>query len=105
VPIYEYKCRVCGQICEAIQKLYDRPLRACRLCGAKKPFKLTSAPALVLHEGLRAAPSPRAAEHRHCSTLDLTVPADFRHPSLSFPLVRGEDLPISIRRPTGKEPK
>jgi putative FmdB family regulatory protein len=33
MPIYEYKCRKCGQITEAWQKFSDPPLWRCELCG------------------------------------------------------------------------
>ena len=38
MPIYEYKCSVCGHITEAWQKFSDAPLDNCEVCGgpAKK---------------------------------------------------------------------
>lgn len=35
MPIYEYECKSCGQITEAIQKMSDKPLRKCPNCGGK----------------------------------------------------------------------
>jgi putative FmdB family regulatory protein len=34
MPIYEYKCKKCGKITEAIQKVSDPPLEKCE-CGGK----------------------------------------------------------------------
>ncbi len=33
MPIYEYKCRVCGHQFEKIQKFSDSPVRKCPSCG------------------------------------------------------------------------
>lgn len=33
MPIYEYKCKKCGQINEIWQKLSDLPLSKCEACG------------------------------------------------------------------------
>jgi len=35
VPIYEYRCRDCGDEFDAIQSFSDRPLRKCKKCGGK----------------------------------------------------------------------
>ena len=35
MPIYEYQCRKCGRVTEAIQKHTDRPLRKCRSCSGR----------------------------------------------------------------------
>jgi len=35
MPIYEYRCRSCGQTIEAMQRMSDRPLRKCRKCSGK----------------------------------------------------------------------
>ncbi|WP_022853493.1 FmdB family zinc ribbon protein [Thermodesulfatator atlanticus] len=41
MPIYEFRCEVCGHIFERILKLND-PWPACPSCGAEKVFKLPS---------------------------------------------------------------
>jgi putative FmdB family regulatory protein len=33
MPIYEYKCDICGHVTEAWQKFSDPPLSACEVCG------------------------------------------------------------------------
>lgn len=35
MPIYEYRCRDCGDEFDAIQSFSDRPLRKCKKCGGK----------------------------------------------------------------------
>jgi len=35
MPIYEYECKKCGVIEEAIQKFSDRPLTRCKHCSGK----------------------------------------------------------------------
>jgi putative FmdB family regulatory protein len=32
MPIYEYQCETCGQICEELQKFSDAPLTTCKHC-------------------------------------------------------------------------
>ncbi|HNR12895.1 MAG TPA: zinc ribbon domain-containing protein [Thermodesulfobacteriota bacterium] len=34
MPIYEYKCKHCGSICECMQKFSDAPLTDCKECGS-----------------------------------------------------------------------
>lgn len=35
MPIYEYRCRKCGEVFEAFQKITDQPLRQCKFCNGK----------------------------------------------------------------------
>jgi putative FmdB family regulatory protein len=35
MPIYEYQCKKCGTIEEALQKFSDKPLTRCRNCSGK----------------------------------------------------------------------
>jgi len=35
MPIYEYRCRKCGAVIEAIQKFSDAPLSRCEACGGR----------------------------------------------------------------------
>ena len=44
MPLYEYQCRGCGDISEAIQRMSDPPLTTCDDCGGELK-KLVSAPA------------------------------------------------------------
>ncbi|MFQ6022463.1 MAG: FmdB family zinc ribbon protein [Acidiferrobacterales bacterium] len=43
MPIYEYRCEVCGHEMEAIQKFRDRALKDCPACGKPELKKLVSA--------------------------------------------------------------
>lgn len=35
MPIYQYRCLVCGEICELIQKMDDPPIKECPFCSGK----------------------------------------------------------------------
>ncbi len=35
MPIYQYRCLVCGEISETIQKMDDPPIKECPFCGGK----------------------------------------------------------------------
>ena len=35
MPIYEYKCRECGEIIEVLQKIDSEPLKNCPQCNGK----------------------------------------------------------------------
>lgn len=35
MPIYEYECSKCGKICEALQRISDKPLTKCTHCSGK----------------------------------------------------------------------
>ena len=43
MPIYEYRCAVCGHQDEHLQKVSDAPLTACPACGKRKYQKQLSA--------------------------------------------------------------
>jgi putative FmdB family regulatory protein len=43
VPIYEYRCAVCGHQLEALQKMSDEPLSDCPACHAPELKKQISA--------------------------------------------------------------
>lgn len=44
MPIYEYACRECDHVLDALQKLSDDPLVHCPACGKPALKKLLSAP-------------------------------------------------------------
>lgn len=44
MPIYEYRCEACGRQHEALQKISDKPLKACPSCGKRALKRLMSAP-------------------------------------------------------------
>jgi putative FmdB family regulatory protein len=50
MPIYEYRCRKCGEILEVIQKLSDRPKRKCPSCSGRLE-KLVSRTSFMLKGG------------------------------------------------------
>jgi len=33
MPIYEYRCTVCGADTEVLQRIHDKPLKTCTHCG------------------------------------------------------------------------
>ncbi len=41
MPIYEFRCEICGHIFERLQKM-DEPWPSCPKCGSEKVFKLPS---------------------------------------------------------------
>ena len=43
MPIYEYRCEVCGHQEEFLQKVSEAPLTVCPKCGKRKFKKLLSA--------------------------------------------------------------
>lgn len=45
MPIYEYRCHDCGQVFEALQRIADEPLDACRRCGGSAR-RIISSPAI-----------------------------------------------------------
>jgi len=47
MPLYEYKCRLCGKTFEVIQKFSDEPLKSHADCGGEVE-RLISAPAFHL---------------------------------------------------------
>jgi len=42
MPIYEYECKKCGRITEALQGFNDPPLKKCKYCKTGKLEKLIS---------------------------------------------------------------
>jgi len=50
MPIYEYRCRKCGQVIEAMQSIHDRPLRKCSSCKGSLE-KIISRTAFMLKGG------------------------------------------------------
>ncbi len=51
MPIYEYECKVCGHVLDALQKISDDPLTHCPACGEAGLKKLMSAPRFRLKGG------------------------------------------------------
>jgi putative FmdB family regulatory protein len=45
MPIYEYQCTECREVCEVLQKAKDKPPEKCPKCGAPV-LKITSSPAI-----------------------------------------------------------
>lgn len=46
MPIYQYKCKKCGEITEKIQKFTDKPLTVCSYCKGNVE-KIISAPGII----------------------------------------------------------
>jgi putative FmdB family regulatory protein len=51
MPIYEYECRDCGHVFDALQKMSDQPLTECPVCSQPGLRKLLSAPNFRLKGG------------------------------------------------------
>ena len=51
MPIYEYECRDCGHVFDALQKMSEDPLTDCPDCGKPELRKLLSAPNFRLKGG------------------------------------------------------
>ncbi len=51
MPIYEYECRECGHVLDALQKIDEAPLQHCPACGKHALKKLLSAPQFRLKGG------------------------------------------------------
>ncbi|MBN2244997.1 MAG: zinc ribbon domain-containing protein [Candidatus Aminicenantes bacterium] len=45
MPLYEYKCKKCGEVFEVFQKISDPPLTKCIKCGGPV-VKVISSPAI-----------------------------------------------------------
>lgn len=45
MPLYEYKCKKCGEIFEVVQKISELPLKKCIKCGGTV-IKILSPPAI-----------------------------------------------------------
>ena len=43
MPMYEYKCRDCGEESEHIQKFSDAPLTECETCGGRLEKQISAA--------------------------------------------------------------
>lgn len=49
MPLYEYKCRLCGKHFDKLQKFADAPLTTCEVCGQPDAVdRLISTPAFHL---------------------------------------------------------
>ncbi len=42
MPLYDYKCRICGKKFEVIQKMSDRPVALCPDCGGEGERQISS---------------------------------------------------------------
>ena len=48
MPIYQYRCQMCGHSMEALQKMADAPLSKCPACGEEALKKQVTAAAFKL---------------------------------------------------------
>jgi putative FmdB family regulatory protein len=42
MPLYEYQCTKCREVCEVLQKVKDKPLEKCPKCGGLVVKKISS---------------------------------------------------------------
>ena len=50
MPVYEYKCKKCGNIFEVIATIKDKKIKACTKCGSDS-YKILSATAKPIIHG------------------------------------------------------
>ena len=51
MPVYEYICKACDHEFEREQRISDRPIKKCPVCGAMKAKRLISRTSFVLKGG------------------------------------------------------
>lgn len=66
MPIYEYRCKKCGQVFEYMQRMSDPPKRTCEACGGRSLERLISQTSFTLKGGgwykdLYSSPKPGAS--------------------------------------------
>ena len=42
MPLYEYQCTKCREVCEVLQKVKDKPLEKCPKCGGPMVKRISS---------------------------------------------------------------
>ena len=42
MPLYEYRCTKCHEVCEVLQKFKDKPLEKCPKCGGPVVKRISS---------------------------------------------------------------
>jgi len=42
MPLYEYQCKTCGEVCEVLQRAKDKPLEKCPKCGGPVAKRISS---------------------------------------------------------------
>jgi len=42
MPIYEYQCKTCHEVCEVLQRAKDKPLEKCPKCGGPVVKRISS---------------------------------------------------------------
>jgi len=42
MPLYEYQCKLCRDVCEVLQKAKDKPLDKCPKCGGPMVKRISS---------------------------------------------------------------
>ena len=75
MPIYEYECRSCGQVLDALQKISDPPLTHCPSCGHDGLKKLISAPRFRLKGSGWYETDFKDKGRRNIATRDFDKPA------------------------------
>ena len=51
MPLYDYRCKNCGNVSEVLQGIGEAPLTDCDICGEPKLEKLPAAPAFSFKGG------------------------------------------------------
>jgi putative FmdB family regulatory protein len=63
MPVYEYQCKSCGHVCDALQKLSDAPLKDCPDCGKAALERLLSTPAFSVKGKTQTATRTRVGHN------------------------------------------
>ena len=74
MPLYEYRCKSCGEAFEVIQKFSDRPLKKCRTCSGPLE-KLISRSSFQLRGGGWCVNNYSASKPASTSTDSASKPA------------------------------
>ncbi|NOZ20145.1 MAG: zinc ribbon domain-containing protein [Planctomycetes bacterium] len=57
MPLFEYRCKQCGEVSEILVKTNSREKPVCQKCGSAEVEKLLSSPAVHVKGGSTTAPA------------------------------------------------
>jgi putative FmdB family regulatory protein len=102
MPLYEYQCTKCREVCEVLQKVKDRPLEKCPKCGGPV-VKRISSPAIQFkgngwyitdYAKKSSTPAGQAPDH-HNGDGDKPAAKSDSKPAAAKPAASGSDKPSS----------
>jgi putative FmdB family regulatory protein len=74
MPIYDYRCRQCGEVCEVFQRSQDEKSASCPSCGSASLERLVSTFSVLgsgPSEGITCCGRDSPCESPPCSTDDV----------------------------------